>query len=154
MIEKKPVVTAVFSALRYTALLLYTQLCFKSTFLSKLTNRECFMVIYYLYHWMTDSCIRAIKRVTWPMNNSTMCTVTCRVSRKAKRSRSLNGLHRIVRILPLACAFKSTNFKLLLGYLLMNFVCDVIITVSFKVSFPHLYVLEVWQNRMRLCYKR
>ena len=50
MIEKKPVVTAVFSALRYTALLLYTQLSFKSTFLSKLSNRECFMVIYYLYH--------------------------------------------------------------------------------------------------------
>ena len=83
-----------------------------------------------------------------------MCTVTCRESRKAKRSRSLNGLDRIVRILPLACTFKYSNFKLLLGYLLMNFVCDVIITVSFKVSFPHLYVLEVWQNRMRLCYKR
>ena len=35
----------------------------------------------------------------------------------------------------------------------MTFVCDVIIGVNFKVSFPHLYVLEVWQSRMRLCYK-
>ena len=36
----------------------------------------------------------------------------------------------------------------------MTFFCDVIIRVSFKVSFPHLYVLEVWQSQMRLCYKR
>ena len=36
----------------------------------------------------------------------------------------------------------------------MTSVYDVILRVSFKVSFPHLYVLEVWQSRMRLCYKR
>ena len=47
------------------------------------------------------------------MNNSTIHTVTRRVSRK------------------------------LLKYLLMSFVCDVIIRDSFKVSFPHLYALEV-----------
>ena len=36
----------------------------------------------------------------------------------------------------------------------MTSVCDVILKVSFKVSFPYLYVLEVWQSRMRLCCKR
>ena len=58
------------------------------------------------------------------MNNSPIHTVTRRVSRK------------------------------LLRYLLMSFVCDVIIRVSFKVSFPHLYALEVWKSRVRSCYKR
>ena len=33
-------------------------------------------------------------------------------------------------------------------------VCDVIIRVSFKVSFPYLYILKDLQSRMRLCYKR
>ena len=28
----------------------------------------------------------------------------------------------------------------------MTFICDVIIRVSIKVSFSHLYVLEVWQK--------
>ena len=32
----------------------------------------------------------------------------------------------------------------------MIFLYDVIIRVSFKVSFPHLYVLEVWQSWMGL----
>ena len=83
------------------------------------------------------------------MNNSTMHTATRLVSRKAKGSRWLKGVDR-------CCAFKSSDLKaqLLLGYLLMTFVCDVIIRISFKVSFPHLYVLEVWQSRMRLCYKK
>lgn len=36
----------------------------------------------------------------------------------------------------------------------MTFFCDVIIRVSFKMSLPRLYVLEVWQRRMRLCCKR
>ena len=36
----------------------------------------------------------------------------------------------------------------------MTFVCDVVIEVIFKVSFPHLYVLEVWQSQITLCYKR
>ena len=36
----------------------------------------------------------------------------------------------------------------------MTFIRDVIIGVSFKVSIPHLYLLEVWQSQMRLCYKR
>ena len=36
----------------------------------------------------------------------------------------------------------------------MTSVYDVILRVSFKVSFPHLYVLEVWKGRMRLRYKR
>ena len=36
----------------------------------------------------------------------------------------------------------------------MTSVYDVILRVSFKVSFPHLYVLEVWKSRMRLRYKR
>ena len=90
------------------------------------------------------------------MNNSTMHTATRLVSRKAKGSRSLKGVDRLVRLLPFACAFKSSDLKeqLLFGYLLMTFVCDVIIRVSFKVSFLHLYVLEVWQSRMRLCYKK
>ena len=35
----------------------------------------------------------------------------------------------------------------------MTFLCDVIVRVSFKVSFPCLYVLEVWQSRMRLLQK-
>ena len=74
------------------------------------------------------------------MNNSTMQTAT-----------------RLVRqsIVKRCCAFKSSDLKaqLLLGYLLMTFFCDVIIRVSFKVLVPHLYVLEVWQSRLRLCYK-
>ena len=36
----------------------------------------------------------------------------------------------------------------------MIFLCKVIIRVGFKVSFPYLYALEVWQNRMRLYYNR
>ena len=36
----------------------------------------------------------------------------------------------------------------------MVFLCDVIITVSFKVSFPHLKVFEVWQSWTRLCHER
>ena len=36
----------------------------------------------------------------------------------------------------------------------MTFVCDVVIEVIFKVSFPHLYVPEVWQSQITLCYKR
>ena len=90
------------------------------------------------------------------MNNSTMHTATRLVSRKAKGSRSLKGVDRLVQLLPIACAFKSSDLKvqLLIGYLLMTFVCDVIIRVSFKVSFLHVYVLEVWQSRMRLCYKK
>ena len=90
------------------------------------------------------------------MNNSTMHTATRLVSRKAKGSRSLKGVDRLVQLLPIACAFKSSDLKAqqLLGYLLMTFVCDVIIRVSFKVSLLHLYVLEVWQSRMRLCYKK
>ena len=89
------------------------------------------------------------------MNNSTMQTATRLVSRKAKGSRSLKGVDRLVRLLPFACAFKSSDLKaqLLLGYLLMTFVRDVIIRVSFKVLVTHLYVLEVRQSRMRLCYK-
>lgn len=35
----------------------------------------------------------------------------------------------------------------------MTFLCNVIIRVSFEMSFPHLYVLEVWQSQIRLCYK-
>ena len=31
----------------------------------------------------------------------------------------------------------------------MTFLRDVIVRFSFKVSFPHLYILEVWQRRMR-----
>ena len=89
------------------------------------------------------------------MNNSTMHTATRLVSRKAKGSRSLKGVDRLVRLLPFACAFKSSDLKaqLLLGYLLITFVCEVMIRISFKVSFPHRRVLEVWQRRMRLCYK-
>ena len=36
----------------------------------------------------------------------------------------------------------------------MIFLCEVIIRVGFKVSFPYLYALKVWRNRMRLCYNR
>ena len=35
----------------------------------------------------------------------------------------------------------------------MTFLRDVIVRVSFKVSFSCLYVLEVWQSRMRLLQK-
>ena len=96
-----------------------------------------------------------MKGVTSPLNNSTLHTATRPVSRKAKGSRSLKGVDRLVRLLPFAYAVKSSDLKtkLLLRYLLMTFLCDVIIRVSF-LSFPSLYVLEVWQSRMRLCYKR
>ena len=89
------------------------------------------------------------------MNNSTMQTATRLVSWKAKGSRSLKGVDRLVRLLIFACAFKSSDLKaqLLLEYILMTFFRDVIIRVSFKVLVPHLYVLEVRQSRMRLCYK-
>ena len=60
--------------LRYTALLLYTQLFCKSTFLS-----SC-------------SWIWVMNGATWPVNNFTIRTVTCRVSRKAKGSRSFKGV--------------------------------------------------------------
>ena len=56
-----------------------------------------------------------------------------------------------MRLLPFICVFKPSDLK---ASLLMTFVCDVIIWVSFEVSFTHLYVLEVWQSRMRLCLKR
>ena len=93
------------------------------------------------------------------MNNSTMQTATRLVSWKAKGSRSLKGVDRLVRLLLFACAFKSSDLKaqLLLGYLLMTFVRDVIVKVSFQVSFLHLCVLgllEDCQSRIRLCYQR
>ena len=77
------------------------------------------------------------------MNDSTMHTVTRWVSRKAKGSRSLKGVDRLVRLLQFACIFKSSDLKaeLLSGYLKMTFVC-------------HLYILEVWQRRVILCLKR
>ena len=62
----------------------------------------------------------------------------------------------LVRLLPLACAFESCDLKahLLLGYLLTTCLrCDNK-GLFFKVSFPHLYVLEVWHSRMRLCYNK
>ena len=57
------------------------------------------------------------------MNNSTMQTATSLVSRKAKGSRSLKGVDRLVRLLPFACAFKSSDLKeqLLFGYLFNDF---------------------------------
>ena len=57
------------------------------------------------------------------MNNFTMHMATRRVSRKAKGSRSLKGVDRLVRLLPFA--------QLLLGYLLMTFVLDESITIKF-----------------------
>ena len=57
------------------------------------------------------------------MNNFTMHMATRRVSRKAKGSRSLKGVDRVVRLLPFA--------QLLLGYLLMTFVLDESITIKF-----------------------
>ena len=96
-----------------------------------------------------------MKGVTSPLNNSTFHTATRQVSQKAKGSRSLKGVDRLVRLLPFAYAFKSSDLKtkLLLRYLLMTFLCDVIMRVSFLSSLC-LYVLEVWQSRMRLYYKR
>ena len=124
--------------LRYTALQLYTKLRWKSGFLSegKLTDRECCMVNLLCWSWQWKESLDQ-----WI---TTMQTATRLVSRKAK-GRSLKGVVRLVRLLPLACAFKSSDLKaqLLVGYLLMTFVCDVVIRVSLKVSFPHLYVLEV-----------
>ena len=72
-----------------------------------------------------------------------------------KQMKSLKGVDRLVRLLSFACAFKSSDLKtwLLLRNVLMTFLCDVIIRVSF-LSFPCLCVLEVWQSRMRLYYKR
>lgn len=58
------------------------------------------------------------------MNNFTMHMATRRVSRKAKGSRSLKGVDRLVRLLPFA--------QLLLGYLLMTFVLDESITIKFR----------------------
>ena len=57
------------------------------------------------------------------MNNFTMHMATRRVSEKAKGSRSLKGVDRLVRLLPFA--------QLLLGYLLMTFVLDESITIKF-----------------------
>ena len=69
-----------------------------------------------------------MKEAIWPMNNSTIHTATRRVSRKAKDSRSWKGVDRLVRLLPFACAFKSSDLKaqLLLGYHLTTFVCNVL----------------------------
>ena len=53
----------------------------------------------------------AMKVVAWPMNNSTMHTATRLVSRKAKGSRSLEGVDRLVRLLPFPCAFKFSDLK-------------------------------------------
>ena len=74
-----------------------------------------------------------------------MHTATRRISRKTGGSRWLKGVDWLVRLLPFAYASKSSDLKakLLLGYLLMTFVCDVIIKVSFKVSFLYLYVLRL-----------
>ena len=58
------------------------------------------------------------------MNNFTMHMATRRVSRKAKGSRWLKGVDRLVRLLPFA--------QLLLGYLLMTFVLDDSITIKFR----------------------
>ena len=56
------------------------------------------------------------------MNNFTVHAATRRVSRKAKDSRSLKGVERLLRLLPFACAFQSSNLKaqFLFGYLLMT----------------------------------
>ena len=56
---------------------------------------------------------------------------------KWKGSRSLKGVDRLVRLLSFACAFKSSDLKtwLLLRNVLMTFLYDVIIWVSF-LSFP------------------
>ena len=88
-----------------------------------------------------------------------MHKATRRISRKAGGSRWLKGVDRLVRLLPFACVFKSSDLKakLSLGYLLMTSVCDVIIKVSFKVSFLYLFVLgllEDWQSQISLCYQR
>ena len=58
------------------------------------------------------------------MNNFTMHMATRRVSGKAKGSRSLKGVDRLVRLLPFA--------QLLLGYLWMTFVLDDSITIKFR----------------------
>ena len=82
---------------------------------------------------MKDSWIRTMKGVTSPLNNSTLHTATRRLSRKAKGSQSLKGVERLVRLLPFTYAFISSDLKtkLLLRYLLMTFLYDVIIRVSF-----------------------
>ena len=87
---------------------------------------------------MRDILIRAVTRITWPINNSTSRKATRRVRRKPKSSRPVRGVDRLVRLLSFASAFKSSALKVLLlsGYLTI-FHCDVIIKVSVKVSFPH-----------------
>ena len=45
------------------------------------------------------------------MNDSTMHAATRWVGRKAKGSRSLKGVDWPVRLLPFACAFKSSDLK-------------------------------------------
>ena len=45
------------------------------------------------------------------MNNSTMYMATRRLSWKAKGSRSLKGVDRLVRLLPFSCAFKPSDLK-------------------------------------------
>ena len=87
---------------------------------------------------MRDIWIRAVKGITWPINNSTSRKATRRVRRKPKSSRPVRGVDRLVRLLSFASAFKSCALKVLLlsGYLTI-FHCDVIIKVSVKVSFPH-----------------
>ena len=75
-----------------------------------------------------------------------MHTATRRVSRKAEGSRWLKGVDRLVRLLPFAFKSSDSKAKLLLGCLLMTFVCDVIVKVSFQVSFLHLYVLDLLED--------
>ena len=87
--------------LRYTALLLYTQLCCKSTFLSKskLANRECCKVNLLSGSLNEGQLNKNNERVTSPLNNPT------------KGSRSLKGVDRLVRLLPFAYAFKSSDLR-------------------------------------------
>ena len=72
------------------------------------------------------------------------------------KARKQKAVHRSKVLIGLCDSCHSLALLNLLTWrcLLMTFICDVIIGVSFKVSFPHLYLLEVWQSQMRLCYKR
>ena len=72
------------------------------------------------------------------------------------KARKQKAVHRSKVLIGLCDSCHSLALLNLLTWrcLLMTFIRDVIIGVSFKVSFPHLYLLEVWQSQMRLCYKR
>ena len=101
--------------LRYTALLLYTQLCCKSTFLSKskIANRECCMANLLFRSLNEEQLNKSNERSH--LTTELLCIAhgdtPGKPESKLKGSQSLKGVDRLVQLLPFACAFKSSDLK-------------------------------------------